>query len=85
MARAGAMRPDEQYVLAVDLGTGGPKVGLVSLTGVIACSEHLPVETRRAPGGAATQDADEWWRLIITSARTAVRSAFSIAAGMSSS
>ena len=69
------MRRDEQYVLAVDLGTGGPKVGLVSLTGVIACSEHLPVETRRAPGGAATQDADEWWRLIITSARTAVRSA----------
>jgi xylulokinase len=69
------MRPEEQYVLAVDLGTGGPKVGLVSLTGVIACSEHLPVETRRASGGAATQDADEWWRLIITSARTAVRSA----------
>ena len=42
------MRPDQQYFLAVDLGTGGPKVGLVSLTGVIACSEHLPVETRRA-------------------------------------
>ena len=48
MAKAGGMRPDQQYVLAVDLGTGGPKVGLVSLTGVIACSEHLPVETRRA-------------------------------------
>ncbi len=50
------MRPDQQYVLAVDLGTGGPKVGLVSFTGVIACSEHLPVETaarsgrRRHPG-----------------------------------
>ena len=45
-------------MLAVDLGTGGPKVGLVSLTGAIAWSEHLPVATRRGPGGAATQDAE---------------------------
>jgi xylulokinase len=73
MARADGIRRDDQFVLAVDLGTGGPKVGLVSLTGAIACSEHLPVETRRAPGGAAMQDADAWWRLIVTSAREAVR------------
>jgi xylulokinase len=73
VARAGSVRRDDQFVLAVDLGTGGPKVGLVSLTGAIACSEHLPVETRRPPGGAAVQDADAWWRLIVTSAREAVR------------
>ncbi len=52
------------YVLAVDLGTGGPKVGLVSLTGTIATREHLPVVTRRPAGGGATQDASEWWGLI---------------------
>ena len=64
----------DQYVLAVDLGTGGPKVGLVSLAGTLAWTEHQPVSTLHAPGGAATQDADEWWRLIIGAARRAVRS-----------
>ncbi len=64
----------ELYALAIDLGTGGPKVGLVSLTGVIAWSEHQPVVTRRSPDGAATQDAEEWWQLISSAARRAVGS-----------
>jgi xylulokinase len=61
-------------VLAVDLGTGGPKVGLVSLTGVIACSEHLAVETHHPSRGEFTQSAEEWWELITTSARRFIRS-----------
>ncbi len=47
----------ERYALAVDLGTGGPKVGLVSLTGTVAWSDHIPVATRMLPGGGAVQDA----------------------------
>ncbi len=58
-----------RYVLSVDLGTGGPKVGLVSTRGEIAWWEHRAVETRCGPGGAATQDADEWWRLVVDSTR----------------
>jgi xylulokinase len=58
-----------RYVLAVDLGTGGPKVGLVGTRGEIAWWEHRPVVTRRGADGAATQDADEWWRLVVDSAR----------------
>lgn len=58
-----------RYVLAVDLGTGGPKVGLVSTRGEIAWWEHRAVETRRGPDGAATQDADEWWRLVVAGTR----------------
>ena len=53
------------FVLAVDLGTGGPKVGLVSTTGDIAWWDHRPVVTRQGPGGAATQDAEEWWQLVV--------------------
>ena len=34
--------PDDTYVLAVDLGTGGPKVALVSATGRIAASGKPP-------------------------------------------
>ena len=48
--RAGA---EDAWVLAVDLGTGGPKVGLVSLAGAIAWNEHRPVADRaRRPTGA---------------------------------
>jgi len=54
-----------RFVLAVDLGTGGPKVGLVSLHGDIAWWQHCAVPTTFGPGGAATQDAEEWWRLIV--------------------
>ncbi|MGD0393380.1 MAG: FGGY-family carbohydrate kinase [Acidimicrobiales bacterium] len=69
-----AVDPDQRYVLAVDLGTGGPKVGLVSLAGALVWSEHQPTSTRHAEGGSATQDADEWWRLISSASRRAVRS-----------
>ena len=69
-----AVDRDHRYVLAVDLGTGGPKVGLVSLTGALVWSEHQPTSTRHGAGGAVTQDADEWWRLISSASRRAVRS-----------
>jgi len=62
----------DRYVLAVDLGTGGPKVGLVSLTGTIVAPEHLPVATRHGPGGEASQDAEEWWQLVRGAARRAI-------------
>jgi xylulokinase len=54
-----------RFVLAVDLGTGGPKVGLVSTRGEIGWWDHRVVTTRWGPGGAATQDAEEWWRLVV--------------------
>jgi xylulokinase len=68
------MAREDQFVLAVDLGTGGPKVGLVSLTGRIAWQDHLAVATRHLPGGGAVQDAEEWWRLIADASRRALAS-----------
>jgi len=65
-------RRDDDWVLAVDLGTGGPKVGLVSLTGTIAWSEHRPVTTETGPDGRATQDAGVWWDLVRDAARRAL-------------
>ena len=64
----------DQYALAIDLGTGGPKVGLVSLTGRLEWFEHLRVETRGTDDGAAEQDAEEWWQLITAAARRGVAS-----------
>jgi xylulokinase len=63
-----------QFCLAVDLGTGGPKVGLVSLAGTIAWKDHVAVQTRRLDGGGAVQDAAEWWTLVGDAARRAMAS-----------
>lgn len=54
----------DRVVLAVDLGTGGPKVGFVSLEGTVLWSELIEVPTSYGPGGAATQDAGLWWAVI---------------------
>ncbi|HUC37055.1 MAG TPA: FGGY-family carbohydrate kinase [Acidimicrobiales bacterium] len=64
----------QRYAVAIDLGTGGPKIGLVSLTGRIAWNEHLRVSTRFVAGGGAVQDAEEWWRLIAGAIRRALQS-----------
>ena len=60
---------DERFVLAVDLGSTVLKVGLVSLAGTIAWWTRADLETVRGPGGAATQDAERWWRLVVEAAR----------------
>lgn len=52
------------HVLAIDLGTGGPKVALVDLDGRVAGAEFESVSLRRLPGGGAEQDPAEWWSAI---------------------
>ena len=80
-ADGGAPRPahgsrnrDGAHALAVDLGTGGPKVGLVSLTGEIAWHRFTPVTTRHTPDGGAVQDASEWWTAIVDATRAGLAS-----------
>ena len=55
--------------LAVDLGTGGPKVGFVRFSGEILWHDHQTVETIWSPGGGASQDATTWWQLICEAVR----------------
>jgi xylulokinase len=62
---SGHFSPDDTHVLAVDLGTGGPKVALVSSTGRIAASASEPVELHLLPGGGAEQDPASWWSAIV--------------------
>jgi xylulokinase len=65
---------EECFVLAVDLGTGGPKVGLVSLVGQVAWQDHIAVKTRWLDHGGAVQDAEEWWQIIVDATRRAMAS-----------
>lgn len=60
---------EAEYVLAVDLGTGGPKVALVSTGGDIAGHEFEPTGLTLLPSGGAEQDPDGWWRAIVTATR----------------
>jgi len=72
-ARGGsASSSEETFVLAVDLGTGGPKVAVVSPQGRIAASASEPVELHLFPGGGAEQDPAAWWAAIVSAARRAL-------------
>ncbi len=64
----------DRFVLSVDLGTGGPKVGLVSVRGRLVYAEHQVVETTLLPGGGAVQDAHDWWTLVTQAAKRALSS-----------
>ena len=46
----------DELCLSIDLGTGGPKIGLVSLDGEVLDYELHAVETTYTPDGGATQD-----------------------------
>jgi xylulokinase len=69
---AGDSPDDDTYVLAVDLGTGGPKVALVDATGRIAASAFEPVPLRLLPGGGAEQDPHAWWSAVVSATRRVV-------------
>ena len=64
--------PSRWAALTVDLGTGGPKIALVTLDGTIHWSEFRPIPTERPSAGRALQDADLWWTEILDAARGAL-------------
>jgi xylulokinase len=55
--------------LSVDLGTGGPKIALVTLHGEVIAHEVHAVATDYSDDGGATQDAEQWWQLISDATR----------------
>src|ERR1700691_5418198 len=60
---------DAELCLSIDLGSGGPKIALVTLAGEVLCHEVHHVETCFADDGAATQDAEAWWTIIAAASR----------------
>lgn len=72
---AGPGSGGEPCVLAVDLGTGGPKVAVVGASGRILAHAAEPVALHLLPGGGAEQDPDEWWSAIAAASRRALGAA----------
>jgi xylulokinase len=59
-------------ILAIDLGTGGPKVAIVSSDGEIVGHEFEATKLLLSDDGGAEQDPDDWWRALTVAARRLV-------------
>ncbi len=64
--------PEDTFVLAVDLGTGGPKVAVISATGRIVAHAFERVGIQLDEDGSAEQLPQEWWDAIVGSAQRAL-------------
>ncbi len=58
-----------ECVLAIDLGTGGPKVALVTPDGGTVAWRSRPVHTTILDGGGAEQDPGEMWSAVVAATR----------------
>ena len=58
-----------EHVLAIDLGTGGPKAALVTPEGRITAHEFEPTPLELLGDGGAEQDPDGWWAAITAAVR----------------
>lgn len=65
----------ERWILAVDLGNGGPKVAVVSLQGEVRRTALRPVSVYVGLDGTATQDATEWWARLLEATREVIEDA----------
>jgi xylulokinase len=63
------MSGNDKYVLAIDLGTSGPKVALFSVQGELIGSEFQETGVILLPEGGAEQSSDEWWKAIETAGK----------------
>jgi xylulokinase len=64
---------EKKCVLVIDLGTGGPKVGLVDQQGQVVSSASAPVQIIFLPGGGAEHDPAEWWSAITTCVKKVIQ------------
>ncbi len=81
------MAVQDKFILAIDLGTSGPKVALFTARGELVDHEFEPNGLQLLPDGGAEQSPDEWWHTISAAvkrmlARGRVRSDDIIAVGI---
>ena len=63
----------DKYILAIDLGTSGPKTALVSTRGEVIACEFENVDLLILPNGGAEQRPEQWWRAVMNTARKVLR------------
>ena len=63
-----------KYILVIDLGTGGPKVGLVDQQGKVTAGTSAQVQVFFLPNGGAEHDPAEWWSTITACMKKVIQS-----------
>ncbi len=63
------MSSDTKYILAIDLGTSGPKVAIVSMSGDVLDYEFEKTDTILLDHGGVEEDPDDWWNAIVKAAK----------------
>ncbi|MCF6237602.1 MAG: FGGY-family carbohydrate kinase [Candidatus Marinimicrobia bacterium] len=58
-----------KYIYTIDLGTGGPKVALISTHGKVLAHEFEATSLDLLPLGGAEQDPGEWWQAITNASK----------------
>jgi len=66
---------EDKIILAVDLGTSGMKVALITVGGKVLGWECEPVQLILTPDGGAEQSPDEWWQAFLTATGRLLRRA----------
>ncbi|NOZ87893.1 MAG: xylulose kinase [Deltaproteobacteria bacterium] len=59
-------------ILAIDLGTSGPKVVVADLAGGFLAQTLEKTPVKFLPGGGAEQDPEDWWKAIVRASRRAI-------------
>jgi xylulokinase len=59
---------NEKLILAVDLGTSGMKVALITVSGRVVGWEMESVSLTLTPDGGAEQSPEEWWQAFLSAA-----------------
>jgi xylulokinase len=65
----GLRTSDLPAVLAIDHGTSGCKLAIVTVRGEVLGGEFEPVPIRFLPGGGAEQDPADWWAAFVAATR----------------
>ena len=60
---------NEPVFLAVDLGTSGMKVALITVSGQVLGWEAEPIKLYLTPDGGAEQSPEEWWQAFLTAGK----------------
>src|SRR5829696_466069 len=58
----------EKLILAVDLGTSGMKVALITISGRVLGWESEPLRLIITPAGGTEQSPEEWWQAFLSAA-----------------
>ncbi len=65
MSAQQAIKEAQRHILAIDHGTSGLKVALVTEQGVIVDFEFEPTPTFYLPNGGAEQNPEDWWNALL--------------------